>query len=174
MSTTIPSSEAIANRNNVDVEEKVYKKPCTTVDALAVRKNTKTSVYELLVIQRGRNPFKGYWALPGGFIEYGEDPLHAAPRELEEETKLVQLPGSTTFISSPSVDQETDPDDAMAAKWISLDDIGTPDFPLAFDHVHIVDDFRKWFKKEGEQRGFMLLTRIQSKPGETASTSLKQ
>ncbi|KAI9353298.1 NUDIX hydrolase domain-like protein [Zopfochytrium polystomum] len=91
-----PSSrtpKTVANRLNVDVEEKVYKNPASTVDALVVRKNAVTGDFEILCVQRGRNPYQYYWALPGGFIEYGEDPELAVRRELEEESKLIGLPG---------------------------------------------------------------------------------
>lgn len=54
------------------VEEKVYKVPNLTVDAIVTRKNN--SGHEILLITRGRDPFKGCYAFPGGFVDYGEDP----------------------------------------------------------------------------------------------------
>lgn len=46
----------------------------------------------VLLIQRGREPLKGHWSLPGGLIELGES-LHAAViREVEEETGLLVEP----------------------------------------------------------------------------------
>ena len=56
--------------------------PALAVDA-AVRRGE-----EILLIQRKFPPMAGYWALPGGFVERDEDPLHAVLRELEEETGL--------------------------------------------------------------------------------------
>ena len=42
----------------------------------------------VLLIQRKFPPMAGSWAFPGGFVDQGEDPMHAAVRELKEETGL--------------------------------------------------------------------------------------
>jgi len=44
--------------------------------------------YKFLSIKRGKEPFKGMWALPGGNIDEGEKPIDAAVRELKEETNI--------------------------------------------------------------------------------------
>lgn len=59
-------------------------KPCAGV--LIIEKDT------LLLIKRAIEPFKGYWDIPGGFLEPGEHPEIGAVREILEETGLhVQL-----------------------------------------------------------------------------------
>jgi len=59
-----------------------YKNPLPSAGAVAV-KNRK-----ILLIKRGREPGRGFWALPSGFIESGEAPENACRRELKEETGL--------------------------------------------------------------------------------------
>lgn len=44
---------------------------------------------KLLLVKRGIEPFKGYWDIPGGFLEIGEAPADGARREIEEETGLL-------------------------------------------------------------------------------------
>ena len=52
----------------------------------------KDSKNYYLLIQRGKEPDKGMWSLPGGSIELGETTLQAARRELFEEAKFVDFP----------------------------------------------------------------------------------
>jgi len=47
----------------------------------------------LLLVRRAREPDKGKWDLPGGFLDEGEHPLDALRRELREETGLEIEPG---------------------------------------------------------------------------------
>jgi 8-oxo-dGTP diphosphatase len=63
-----------------------YPRPALTVDALVYVK--ENSSFSVLLIQRGIEPFKGKWALPGGFVNMDELLETACKRELEEETGL--------------------------------------------------------------------------------------
>lgn len=122
-----------------------------TVDAVIFRK--VNSVIEILFIKRKNDPFKDKWALPGGFVDEGEDLAHAAERELFEETGirvegLEQLgafgkPGrdprqhtvSIAYVGFTDAKAEAvGADDAEEAKWFSVESL--PE--LAFDHADIV------------------------------------
>ncbi|HAH25276.1 MAG TPA: NUDIX hydrolase [Prolixibacteraceae bacterium] len=129
-----------------------YPRPAVTVDAILISK--KNSV---LLIQRGGEPFKDKWALPGGFIELDESLEDACHRELEEETGI-RVGEITQFKAYGSVDrdprgrtisvifysfqeEESVPaagDDAADAQWFALDHL--PE--LAFDHQIILDEFK--------------------------------
>lgn len=66
-----------------------YLNPKPTVGAIILNKN------KLLLVKRSWYPFRGFWQLPGGFINYGETPEEALKRELKEElnmeVKILQL-----------------------------------------------------------------------------------
>jgi len=108
----------------------------------------------VLLVQRGKEPFAGHWAFPGGYLDMDE-PLEAcAARELSEETGLCGIPlaqlaafgepgrdprGRTitvafwTLIDSTRA-QVTAGDDAAHASWHPVD--AAP--PLAFDHGYVL------------------------------------
>jgi 8-oxo-dGTP diphosphatase len=109
---------------------------------------------QVLLIKRGAAPFKGRWALPGGFLRPDEDLEGCARRELEEETGLsgFYLEQLYTFgaikrdprervitvahfalIRSDAVELHADTD-AAAAAWASMDELPQ----LAFDHDQII------------------------------------
>jgi len=62
-----------------------YPRPALTVDLVLATREPRPRV---LLIRRGKDPFAGSWALPGGFVEEGETLGAAARRELLEETGL--------------------------------------------------------------------------------------
>ena len=106
-----------------------------------------------IVLIKRRNPPLG-WALPGGFVDYGETLEQAASREAKEETGLDvcltqqfhtysdpsrdqrQHTISTVFIATAS-GQPTGGDDAAEARIFFKDDLP----PLVFDHGQILADF---------------------------------
>jgi 8-oxo-dGTP diphosphatase len=126
---------------------------------LVVLVDTGTN-YKVLSIKRGRPPFVGMWANPGGNIDEGEIPLDAAVRELEEETELV-IPGNQ-FTYVGSFDKEfRDPrnkncvshafavvldeipvvqagDDATECTWNDVSYDGDVTVDMAFDHSEII------------------------------------
>ena len=129
--------------------ENGWKKPSVTADGIVLKGN------EIALIKRGKEPFKGSYALPGGFLNVGEKLEECAVREILEETglktKVVELVG---VYSSPDRDPRghfvtavyhLEPiggmlkagDDAQDVEWVHLDKL--PKF--AFDHGKIIQDF---------------------------------
>src|SRR6266568_3525308 len=53
----------------------------------------RAGLLQVLLVQRGESPFKGYWAMPGGFVREDEGTEEAAWRELAEETGFDDVPG---------------------------------------------------------------------------------
>ena len=60
----------------------IRKRPSITVDAVILKEN------KIVLIKRRNAPFKEYYALPGGFVDYGEKVEDAVIREVKEETGL--------------------------------------------------------------------------------------
>ena len=63
-----------------------YPRPSLTVDVVAF--TLRDNRLQVLLIQRGEDPYAGHWALPGGFVQMQESLEDAALREMEEETGL--------------------------------------------------------------------------------------
>ena len=63
-----------------------YTRPALTTDQVIF--GFGEGEFRVLLIRRGNEPFKGKWALPGGFMDMDEDAETCARRELEEETGL--------------------------------------------------------------------------------------
>ena len=127
----------------------MYKNPSLTVDAIILVDG------KLLLIQRGEDSFKGQYALPGGFVEYGESVEEAVEREVKEETGLdAEVRELVGVYSAPDRDprghtvsvvfyltyiggQPKAGDDAALVKFFEPDKL--PE--LAFDHSRIIEDF---------------------------------
>src|SRR3954470_3435357 len=150
-----------------------YPRPALTVDAVVF--GFDAGELKLLLIRRGLAPFKGKWALPGGFVRVDETLDDAARRELQEETGLTNV-----FLEQlyPFGAVDRDPrervvsvayyalvklaehpaagaSDASDAGWFPLS--GLPS--LAFDHADILQ--AAWQRLRGKVRcepiGFELL-----------------
>ncbi|MFA6185683.1 MAG: NUDIX hydrolase [Phycisphaerae bacterium] len=124
-----------------------WPRPMVTVDAAVF--DISAHPPRILLIKRGNEPFRGQWAIPGGFIEMDEDLADAAARELAEETgltgvKLQQLqtfgkPGrdprgrniTVVFWGTTDKPEIKAGDDAAEAKWFSIYNLPEN---LAFDH----------------------------------------
>ncbi len=129
-----------------------YPRPALTVDCIIF--GFDNDVLKLLLIERGHDPFKDAWALPGGFVDMDEDLETAALRELEEETGVKDLfieqlftfgqPGRdprgrvVSVAYYALVNLKDHPvqaaSDASNAEWFKIDKLP----PLAFDHEAIV------------------------------------
>lgn len=122
-----------------------------TTDALVLRGD------EVLLIKRGREPFKGRWALPGGFVDADETVEETCIREVSEETGVTgRVRGLLGVYSRPGRDPRGQTvsllfhveatggepkagDDASEARFFSWDSLPA----LAFDHEEMLRDARK-------------------------------
>ena len=129
-----------------------FPRPSVTVDIIIFR--IFDDKPEVLLIKRTNDPFKGKWALPGGFVDKDEALEVAASRELREETGLQGIlltqmhtfgnPGrdprghtvSVVYVGYLPVGAEAKAgDDAAETGWFRVDELRD----LAFDHDRIID-----------------------------------
>ncbi|MBU1171120.1 MAG: NUDIX hydrolase [Proteobacteria bacterium] len=132
--------------------EKTYRNPLVTVDIII---ETEQGI---VLIER-KNPPYG-WAIPGGFVDYGETLENAAIREAMEETSLeVKLVEQFHTYSDPSRDPRHHTvstvfigkgkgvlraaDDAKSTGIFTRDALPSP---LAFDHGHILNDYFRYLE----------------------------
>lgn len=126
------------------------KRPVLAVDAVVKFKDG------FVFVKRGKEPYKGWWALPGGVVEYGEAVEEAVKREVKEETgldvKIIKLLGiyskpdrdprghyvSIVYLVEAVSDRLKASSDAEDAKVFT----GKPE-KLAFDHDKIFEDAMK-------------------------------
>lgn len=115
----------------------------------------------VLAVRRRNDPFKGRWALPGGFVELDEDLETAARRELEEETGLkaprMHLEQLATYgdpdrdprqrvvtvaylALAPHLPEPTAGSDAATAEWREAGELLRSPSRMAFDHARILRD----------------------------------
>ncbi len=129
-----------------------HPRAAVTVDAIVF--GLDEGVWQVLLVERAREPFKGTYAIPGGFVDMDETLEQAALRELEEETG-VRLDSMEQLMAFDAVDR--DPrgrtitmahyavvevedhaikaaSDANSAGWFPVNKLP----PLAFDHADIL------------------------------------
>ena len=128
-----------------------YKTPSLTADIFIFDDNEN-----FILIKRKNEPYKDYWALPGGFVEYGECVEDAAIREALEETsidvKLEKLVGvysnpsrdprghtvSIAYTARGNMEEMKADDDACDIDIFTKEDLEKMN--LAFDHAKIIND----------------------------------
>lgn len=129
-----------------------YPRPSVTADCVVI---TKDNEPKILLIQRRNEPYKDYWAFPGGFMEMDETTEQCAIRELKEETGLIvsdikQIGAYSKVDRDPrgrtitvaylaivdDVENVVGGDDASKAEWFSVNNLPR----LAFDHDIIMND----------------------------------
>ncbi len=136
----------------------IYKNPVPTADIII-----EVEGKEGIVLIERKNPPYG-WAIPGGFVDYGESMEETAVREAKEETGLdVTLVRQLHTYSDPKRDprhhtittvfiarakgEPKGGDDAKQARIFTRDNLPSP---LAFDHAKILEDY---FRFKDSERG---------------------
>lgn len=136
-------------------------RPNTAVTVDLVVLTVRDDDLAVLLVRRGVPPYRGRWALPGGFVEDDEDLLDAAEREFEDETGLrlvrAHLEQLATYgtprrdprgrvvtvaylalvprLAAPSAGS-----DATDARWVPVNTVLDDPRRLAFDHRRILID----------------------------------
>ena len=136
-------------------EKYVYEWPMPMVAADAAVFGFFAGSVKLLLVNRRNEPFKGKWALPGGFVNIDEELENAVARELAEETGLtgVRLEQIHTFgkcgrdprgrvitVTYMGIVREGESkvqagDDAAKAQWFDIEKLPED---MAFDHKMVV------------------------------------
>ena len=131
-----------------------WPRPMVTVDAVVFAFFAGRA--KLLLINRAKEPFKGKWALPGGFVDIDEELEDAIRRELAEETGLVDVPLQQMYtfgkcgrdprgrqitiafmgIVAKAKQRIKAGDDAAQARWFDIEKLPKD---MAFDHNEVAN-----------------------------------
>lgn len=134
-----------------------HARPSVTTDILIF--SIRQKKLQVLLIARKIEPFRGHWAIPGGFLRMGEDLMDGALRELAEETGVKGVPlvqfraygrpdrdprdRVVTIVYMALIPSDhivaRASSDASEARWFPVDDLPK----LAFDHAQILADARQ-------------------------------
>ena len=139
-----------------------YKYPHPAVTADCIIFGFDGTDLKVLLVQRGLEPYKGYWAFPGGFVKIDESAEDGAKRELKEETGLenVQIEQlhaysapnrdprerviTIAYIALVRIQDVKGGDDAADARWYPVKDVPC----LAFDHEMMLRDALRYLKEK--------------------------
>lgn len=159
IANSVAAESLITSGRGLRIVQMVYRNPLPTVDVIIERDS------KILMIRRRNEPFKGYLALPGGFINEGETAETAMKRETVEETSLEVEPLEILGVYS---DPKRDPrrhtlsivfvairvggiekagDDAQKLEWIQPSEMDSRQ--VAFDHMQILQDYMEWKTSRG-------------------------
>lgn len=131
-----------------------YKNPAPTVDIII---ELRDQPHRPIVLIERKNPPFG-WAIPGGFVDYGESVEAAAKREAQEETRLeIELIEQFQVYSDPKRDERKhtisivflasaigSPQAADDAKNLEIFSLWELPENLCFDHAQILKDYRHY------------------------------
>lgn len=172
-----------------------YAHPSVTVDLIALRFNKETKKLQILLVKRKHWPYKGMWAMPGGFVDKNETINHAVIRETKEETNvdltnemIIRRPAvskkdrdpRTWVITNPNIvlfrqNSKTNSvagDDAAETEWVNISfdhDRLQIDKQLAFDHYDIIERALRYLKSDFKSGN---LPRITSLLGYTSGANI--
>ena len=141
-----------------------YINPSLASDVAVIRK--KSESMEVLLITRGEEPAKGLLAFPGGFVDYNEDPMDAAIRELKEECgvngtnpQLIDLRGNPLrdprkhvvsafyYVKVDSNEKLVAGDDADSADYYEVTELlNNPEW-FGSDHYSMLKKLLEWIEK---------------------------
>lgn len=131
-----------------------YNVRCSTVEVILVNEND-----EVLLVKRAAMPAQGFWALPGGYVDWNENLLQTAAREVKEEIgfdvqdlKFFGLYDDPTrdkdgrqnighcFVGKVSGKELVEGSEVEETKWFSLHQLP---IEIAFDHRMMIEDYAK-------------------------------